>query len=345
MADYGLIFEGKHGNVMFSDTTPSMAFVGDAVWASWGVKPSHIGNRALYYRANSSAGWVSYSFTAGSGGTINVTFTQDQYKCTEGYYCCYPSAGGFGCDGYCCVPGGYGYVVVVINNPTSNLVDTSRVGNYTVESYAKPTLFVYSTNSSCGANVVQVVSSGTTGPNGYTVWNVAVLLTYSGGATDATAKGSIRLLCFGKVDPSYNNAGHGMIIKNGSSSTMFHSDFEPCKVKDILTINFASGGVTNPAQSYLSGSSTTVASLSQPAHQAVELGRSTRDISFQWSPGEQVYFYIKRVIAGLRWTGTKWVASHADIGLSDSAGRNNPGGGLDVQPSSITIPIIDAADY
>jgi len=333
---YGLTFEGKNGNMMFSDNTPSMAYVGDASFSSWGIRPSHIGNRALYYRANSGTGYANYNFTAGSGATINVTFSQQQYTCTGGYYCCYPSAGGFGCDGYCCL--GYGYVTVIVGNPTSALLDTARVAHYTVVSYARPTIFVYSTNSSCGANIVKVVNSGGT------TWDITALLTYDG-STYTTAQSSVRLLAFGKVDPAYNAEGHGMFIKNATSQTMFHSDFEPCKVKDILTIDFASGGVSNPTQSYMTGSNAAVAALSQPAHQAVELGRSTRDISFQWSPGQRVYFYVKRVIAGLRWTGAKWVASHADIGLSESAGRNNPGGGINVQPSPVTVPIIDAADY
>ena len=343
MADYGLIFEGKHGNMMFSDNTPSMAYMGDASWSSWGARPSHIGNRTLFYQGNTSSGYAKYTFTNGAGNTINVTFAQVQRKCTGGYYCCYPSAGGFGCDGYCC--NSYSNVQVIVGNPSSALTDNSRVAVYTAESYSMPTVFVYSTNSSCGANVIKVTDSGSTGPRGYKVWNLTVLLTYVGTTTYDTSKNNIRLLCFGKVDPSYTNAGHGMVINNSASNTMFHSDFEPCKVKDLLTINFAVGGVTNPTQSYASGSSVTVSSLSQPAHQAVELGRSNRDINFQWSPAWRVYFYIKQVIAGLRWTGSKWVASLADIGLSKSAGVNSPAGGTVVQPTTVTIPIIDASDY
>ena len=332
---YGLTFEGKNGNMMFSDNTPSMAYVGDASFSSWGIRPSHIGNRALYYRANSGTGYANYNFTAGSGATINVTFSQEQYTCTGGYYCCYPSAGGFGCDGYCCL--GYGYVTVIVGNPTSALLDTARVAHYTVVSYARPTIFVYSTNSSCGANIVKVVNSGGT------TWDITALLTYDG-STYTTAQSSVRLLAFGKVDPAYNAEGHGMFIKNATSQTMFHSDFEPCKVKDIMTISFATGGVTNPTQSYQSGSSTTVAGLSKPAYQAVELGRRRQEFGFSIAIGWTIYIRAIEMIAGLRWTGTKWQANWVSIDLSSHHGTSSAGN-VFYEPGAINIPIIDANDY
>jgi len=213
-----------------------------------------------------------------------------------------------------------------------------------VVSYARPTIFVYSTNSSCGANVVKITDSGTTGAGGYAVWNIVIMLTYTGSATDATAKSSVRLLSFGKVDPSYNNEGHGMFIKNATSQTMFHSDFEPCKVKDIMTISFATGGVTNPTQSYQSGSSTTVAGLSKPAYQAVELGRRRQEFGFSIAIGWTIYIRAIEMIAGLRWTGTKWQANWVSIDLSSHHGTSSAGN-VFYEPGAINIPIIDANDY
>ena len=192
--------------------------------------------------------------------------------------------------------------------------------------------------------MVKVTDSGSTGPAGYKVWNLVIMLTYTDSATDATAKSSVRLLCFGKIDPSYSSTGYGLLIKDDNSNVMYHSDFEPCKVKDLLTISFATGGVTDPTQSYQSGSSSTVSALSKPAYQAVELGRRRQEIGFNIAIGYNLYMKFLEVVAGLRWTGTKRVSSWVSIDLASHDGGTSTGD-VSYEPGTITVPIIDANDY
>jgi hypothetical protein len=363
MADYGLIFEGKHGNMMFSDNTPSMAYMGDAVWSSWGAKTYDIGNRRIHYQAELVTGYARYDFYANTApkSTVNLSVRQkkpqaQRWVCQGAYgwlnmfNVCSGSTCNYRVDNCCwnsCAKGYWElyYPPDFVWSDSFSIVDNARVANYTIESYGIPTLFVYSTSSSCAANVVKVTDSGSTGPSGYPIWSISVLLTYEGSATDATAKSSVRLLCFGKIDPTYYvPAGHGMAIHNASGATMFHSDFEPCKVKDILTISFASGGVSNPTQSYMSGSSSTTTGLSKPAYQAVELGRRRDEISYNIAIGYNLYMKLIEIVAGLRWTGSKWISSWVSIDLSSHNGGTSTGD-VSYEPGTITVPIIDANDY
>ena len=362
MADYGLIFEGKNGNVMFSDNTPSMAYMGDASWSSWGEKTYDIGKRTIHYQAELVTGYARYNFYANVASKNVVYLSVRQKKpqalrwvCQGGYgYYYYGSCNGSGCnynyDSCCwnsCATGywEYYYPADFVWSDSLTISDNARMANYTIESYDRPTLFVYSTNSSCAANVVKVTDSGSTGPAGYKIWNLVIMLTYTGSATDATAKSSVRLLCFGKIDSSYYAASsHGMALHNAAGATMFHSDFEPCKVKDLLTISFSTGGVTNPTQTYQSGSSSTTASLGKPAYQAVELGRRRKEINFNIAIGYNLYMKFLEVVAGLRWTGTKWVSSWVSIDLASHDGGTSTGD-VSYEPGTITVPIIDANDY
>ena len=347
--------------MMFSDNTPSMAYFADASWGSWGEKTYDTGKRQIHYQANFAAGYAAFNFYANTApkNVIGISVAQEQPPqwrkfCDGGgytpegcaFYCCgdwdYSNCNGW--DSCLYYHEGWYYPPPYTYSNSLTISDNARVAHYTVVSYARPTIFVYSTNSSCGANVVKITDSGTTGAGGYAVWNIDVLLTYAAGATDATAQSSVRLLAFGKVDPSYNNEGHGMFIRNDSSQTMFHSDFEPCKVKDIMTISFATGGVTNPTQSYQSGSSTTVAGLSKPAYQAVELGRRRQEFGFSIAIGWTIYIRAIEMIAGLRWTGTKWQANWVSIDLSSHHGTSSAGN-VFYEPGAINIPIIDANDY
>jgi hypothetical protein len=356
MADYGLSFEGLHGNVMFSDNTPSMAYMGDAVWSSWGEKTYDTGKRQIHYQAELVSGYARYDFYANVSpkNVIGISVVQKQpqamrWRCVGGWNagCCGYYCGYYGCWWDPCASGywEFYYPPDYTWSGSATLSDNARMANYTVESYDRPTLFVYSTNASCGANVVKVTDSGSTGPSGYKVWNLVIMLTYTGSATDSTAKSSVRLLCFGKIDPTYYAAtSHGMAIHNASAATMFHSDFEPCKVKDILNISFATGGVTNPTQSYMSGSSSTTAALNEPAHQAVELGRRRLEVGWNIAIGWNIYMRFTEVVAGLRWTGSKWVASYVSIDLSSHNGTSSSGD-VFYEPGAINIPIIDADDY
>lgn len=207
MANYGATFEGRFGNALFSDRTPSIVFMGKAVKTStYGSRLSHLGHQTLWSRDwyNNSYDLTKYSFKdSGTSNEFKYIWEHGDTVVSEWY----------------------------------TQTDTCRTLDYTVEAYDTPIIFTqYIDPVNYGGLVVKTEDSGNTGSNGWPIWTITVLLAYKTPGTHTTAANKIDMYCFSKMPANYSSDTHGLEIRNIVGQTMFHSDFQPCQIKEIMEI-------------------------------------------------------------------------------------------------------------
>jgi hypothetical protein len=249
--EYGALFEGKLGNVLFSDTTPSIVFMGKATASgTYGTKMSHIGGE--YFGNSNDPNTSEYTFRK-SGVADDAMKMYTFYKW---YY--------FGWNS-------------LYRTTTRYRTDNCRTTEYTVEAYDKPIVFIqYLDPDDYGGMVVKIEDNGTTGSRGYANWTITVLLYYSTAGNHATASSKIVLYCFSKMDSTYSNTSYGMEIKNAAGSTMFHSDYAPCQVKEMMTITTGSDPSVDFSSTLLDSTGVVFGSISKPCYYAQDWGRLKR---------------------------------------------------------------------
>ena len=109
---YGALFDGRLGNVLFSDTTPSIVFMGKATKTSnYGTRLSHIGGEYLYMQDWYRGDLTRYSFR-------KYSVPDDQFR----YY--------------------WNWRDLYWGTATLGRYDDCRTLEYTVEAYDKPLVFM-----------------------------------------------------------------------------------------------------------------------------------------------------------------------------------------------------------
>jgi len=241
---YGALFEGRLGNVLFSDTTPSIVFMGKATKTSnYGTRLSHIGGEYLYMQDWYSGDLTRYSFR-------KYGVPDDQFK----YY--------------------WNWRNLASGTTTLGRYDDCRTLEYTVEAYDKPLVFMqFLDPDNYGGLVMKIEDSGSTGTRGYVVWTITVLLYYDTAGTHATAADKIVLYCFSQMDSTYGSTNYGMHIKNIVGSTMYHSDFAPCQIKEMMTITTGTDPSVDFSSTLLDPTGTDFGTISKPCYFSQDWGR------------------------------------------------------------------------
>jgi len=316
---YGALFEGRLGNVLFSDTTPSIVFMGKATKSStYGTRMSHIGGEYLLTRDWSSGDLTRYSFRKYSVPDNKWKFSWDRL----GLY---------------------------LSTSTATRDDNCRTTEYTVEAYDKPLVYIqYLDPDNYGGLVVKIEDSGSTGARGYVIWTITVLLYYATAGNHATAEDKIVLYCFSQMDSTYSSTNYGMEIKNIVGSTMYHSDFAPCQIKEIMTITTGSNPDVDFSSTLLDSSGTDFGNISKPCYFSQDWGRLS---SFQVLQGNYNEAYVR-----IEWMlfpySIKWVSGDdfasffgGNFAFDYTYTQSGNGSRTFNGASSVAWAVIDGADY
>ena len=345
---YGLSFEGRLGNSCFSDETPSMVFMGVATKTSnYGTRTSYVGSTNLNVNNYgggrcSSSHTTSLSHTAGSGNTFNLYHQGGTNVWHPGYYTCSnpsdPNSNCYWHPGWCSLS-------QTAATSTVSFTDNARTLDYEIESYDKPTIFIeYKSPTANGGLVVKTVNKGVAGSTyGYSVWTITVLLYYSSTGASTTAADQISLYCFSKVHPSYSSSNWGLHIKDSSGDTMFHSDWKPCHIKEVMTITTG----TNPATNFSSTlvDATGARMPSKPCYLSQDWGRLYSYVvvgpsSFRVRLELMQFPYSVQYISG-----DDFATKFGQINASDYAVTSTAKSEEFKGASTVVWPIIDGADY
>lgn len=251
---YGALFKGKDNNSCFSDSASSIVFMGKAV--NTGVYGPSIFDRggSVVLRKEPPFDFQYIIETANSGAVNGILMFP------------YRDAN----VGEVNVQGGTYYPAEVADRS-----DTAREVIFEVESYSNPIIFTrYSDPQVQGGLVVKVVDNGTTGPRGWPNWNISVWLFTLNVGNFSAAADSLEFYCFGRIPSDYtNNTGFGMVIKNNKSETMFHSDFKPARIKEIMNITTGVDPDINFSSSLLDPTGSVINTMSKVAYLSQDWGR------------------------------------------------------------------------
>jgi len=334
---YGLNFEGKLGNSCFSDATPSMVFMGKA------TKTSNYGVRTGY---QSDITLDTYNITSGHYRCSSMTQTTMNYAANGGNSLALKNkVGNHYHLGWCYSGGscGCGFSGNTYTNSES-FPDNARTLDYEIESYDKPIIFIYyNSPGSYGGLVVKVVDKGTTGPRGYPVWTITVLLYYGAVGQSATAADQITLYCFSEIPPSYSSSNWGLHIKNSSNQTMFHSDWSPCHIRELMTITTGTDPTTDFASSLLDPSGASMPS--KACYLSQDWGRLYSYTLFALGGGDVRFEYMNFPASVQHVSGDDFTAHFGQIGISDYTYTTSTKSVEFKGASTVVWPIINGADY
>ena len=315
---YGALFDGRLGNVLFSDTTPSIVFMGKATKTSnYGTRLSHIGGEYLYMRDWYSGDLTRYSFR-------KYSVPDNQFR----YY--------------------WNWRDLAADTTGFERYDDCRTLEYTVEAYDKPLVFMqFLDPDNYGGLVMKIEDSGSTGTRGYVVWTITVLLYYDTAGTHATAADKIVLYCFSQMDSAYGSTNYGMHIKNIVGSTMYHSDFQPCQIKEMMTITTGTDPSVDFSSTLLDPTGTDFGTISKPCYFSQDWGRlsgySLVHVGYEGSflRLEEILFpySIKHV------SGDDFSAQFGGNSLFDYVWTSTAKSKVFNGASSVVWAVIDGADY
>jgi len=337
---YGLTFEGKLGNSCFSDKTPSIVFMGKATATStYGPKLNEAGHMEFftYNSRDFQSGGCSGSHTSRISFRDPIETTNSSN--TIGNYI---FSGGVYYNGYFCARSGSestGY---------TTLPDTARTVIYQIEAYDEPIVFTYFNNpANYGGLVIKTEDSGSTGSNGWTIWNLTVLLYYATPGNHATAVSNITLYCFSKIPPNYvNNSTYGLHIRNASGNTMFHSDYNPCQIREMMTITTGSNPDVDFSSTLLDSSGTTFNTISKPCYLSQDWGRVTDHVELTFLGSNYLRLQFMLFPYSIRYiSGDDFEAYFGQINLSDYLYTSTAKGREFTGASTVVWPVIDGADY
>jgi len=219
--------------------------------------------------------------------------------------------------------------------------DQSKMVTYEVESYTKPTIFTsYDNPTTLGGLVVKIEDNGTTGSNGWANWDIEVWLFYSTAGQHVAAADSITLYCFSEIPSNYTSgADYGLVIKDATGNTMFHSDFEPAKIQEIMEITTGTDPAVDFSSTLLDPTGAVFLSITKPAYLSQDWGRLIQTFgdglaSFEY---HQTPFSIEYV------SGDDFIAHFGNSTLHQFAFADATD--QFVGAPNIVFPVIDGADY
>jgi hypothetical protein len=311
---YGAMFKGKDNNVCFSDQTPSIVFMGKAI--NTGVYGPDVRTRGGSYAYRYSTGWASYQFDNMYSQTVGGVPNQSYREIN--------ADGGSG--------GGTGYI---------DRIDQARKVTYSVESYEKPVIFTrYISPATMGGLVVKIIDNGSTGSRGWTNWNIEVWLFYSSPGQHVAAANSMEFYCFSKIPAGYTStADVGLSIKDAVGDVMFHSDYAPAKIQEIMEITTGTNPAVDFSSTLLDSSGAVFSSMSKPAYLSQDWGRLVQTFGGGMSSFEyhQTPYSIRYV------SGDDFIASFGNATLHQFAFSSASDSFIGAP--NIVFPVIDGADY
>jgi hypothetical protein len=314
---YGALFKGKDNNVCFSENAPSTTFMGKAV--NTGVYGATTYNRGVSYTlrySNGNAHYIFENFNGIGSSTAGGITLQTNREIIADY--------GYG--------GGSSY---------KTRIDDNRLAKYTVESYRKPTIYTrYSNPNNSGGVVVKVEDSGTTGARGWSVWNIYVWLFYNTPGQWVSAANSMEFYCFSEMPANYTSSStYGLVVKDAAGGTMFHSDFQPAKIQEIMEITTGTNPAIDFSSTLLDNSGATFQTMSKPAYLSQDWGRLIQ----YFGSGNKIWEHHQTPYSLSYVSGNNFQANFGNATLY----KFGISGGADqfFGAPNIVFPIIDGADY